>query len=459
MIFRDYSLIKMYLCAENQKITGMQRTIYSSLLAWKEQADRKPLILLGARQVGKTYILKKFGKNEFDNMVYINCHENSFTTELFSDFNTQRILYQIEIQTNQKITIGKTLLVFDEIQEVKNGIASLKYFCEDLRQLHVAVAGSLLGISLKEGESYPVGKVNTLRMYPMTFSEFVLASDKHRMYEPVLTLDWDITATFHQELIEQLRQYYFVGGMPEAVAKWHDTHDPIAVRQIHSEILDSYYRDFSKHSKALIHRIHQVWNSIPAQLAKENKKFVWGVIKKGARATEFEEAIQWLVDAGLIYKVERTNNPVKPLKFYADHSAFKIYLCDCGLLAAMSDTTPREMLLGDNVFKEFKGAFTESYVLQQLMPLDNIQVYYYSKENSTQEIDFLLQLPERIVPMEVKAEENVKSKSLSTFVTQDHQAQHLKGLRCSMKPYIDQQWMENIPLYAVSPFIECAKDN
>lgn len=432
----------------------MKRAIYSSLLTWKEQADRKPLILLGARQVGKTYILKEFGNNEFDNMVYINCHENNFTAELFSDFNIQRIIYQIEIHTNQKITIGKTLLVFDEIQEVKNGISSLKYFCEDLRHLHVVVAGSLLGISLREGESYPVGKVNTLRMYPMTFSEFMLASNRHRIYEPVAALDWDTIATFHHELIEYLRQYYFVGGMPEAVAKWHATHDPIAVRQIHREILDSYYRDFSKHSKTLIHRIHQVWNSIPAQLAKENKKFIWGAIKKGARAAEFEEAIQWLVDAGLIYKVERASTPVKPLKFYADHSSFKIYLCDCGLLAAMSDTTPSEMLLGNNVFKEFKGSFTENYVLQQLVPLNYTHVYYYSKENSTQEIDFLLQLPDRIVPLEVKAEENVKSKSLSTFVIQDHKEQHLKGLRCSMKPYVDQEWMENIPLYAIATFVE-----
>lgn len=432
----------------------MQRTIYASLLAWKASNDRKPLILLGARQVGKTYILKEFGNNEFSNMVYINCHENSFAAALFVDFNIQRILYQIEIHTNQTITPGKTLLVFDEIQEVKNGIACLKYFCEDLRPLHVVVAGSLLGISLREGESYPVGKVNTLRMYPMTFSEFIQASERHRLYDPVAVLDWNTVSAFHQELIEHLRQYYFVGGMPEAVAKWHSTHDPVAVRQIHHEILDSYYRDFSKHSKTLIHRIHQVWNCIPAQLAKENKKFVWGVIKKGARAAEFEEAIQWLIDAGLVYKVERTNTPVKPLKFYADHSAFKIYLCDCGLLAAMSDTTPHEMLLGDNVFKEFKGSFTENYVLQQLIPQTDIQIYYYSKDNSTQEIDFLLQLPDSIVPMEVKAEENVKSKSLSTFVTQDHSTLHLKGVRCSMKPYIDQQWMENIPLYAVAPFIE-----
>lgn len=432
----------------------MKRTIYSSLVAWKGQKDRKPLILLGARQVGKTYILKEFGKNEFSNMVYINCHENSFAAGLFSDFNIQRIIYQIEIHTNQKITLGETLLIFDEIQEVKNGIASLKYFCEDLRQLHVIVAGSLLGISLREGESYPVGKVNTMRMYPMSFSEFMLASDKYRIYDTVSTLDWKTSEVFHEELIEHLRQYYFVGGMPEAVDKWHTTHDPNAVRQIHREILDAYYRDFAKHSKTLIHRIHQVWNSIPAQLAKENKKFVWGVIKKGARAAEFEEAIQWLVDAGLIYKVERTSTPIKPLKFYADHSAFKIFLCDCGLLAAMSDTTPREMLLGDNIFKEFKGSFTENYVLQQLVPLNDLQIYYYSKDNSTQEIDFLLQLPERIVPMEVKAEENVKSKSLSTFITQDYHELHLKGVRCSMKPYIDQQWMENVPLYAIAPFIE-----
>lgn len=430
----------------------MKRTIYTQLLRWKDDSDRKPLILLGARQVGKTYILKEFGTREFDNMVYINCHNNDFAAALFSDFKIDRILYQIAIHSNQIITPGKTLLIFDEIQEVQNGIASLKYFCEDMRQLHVAVADSLLGISLKEGESYPVGKVDTLRMFPMTFSEFIDASGKEMLGEAIRKLDYDTMKMFEGECVDILRQYYFTGGMPEAVAKWVDSHDPEAVRKIHDSILSAYYLDFSKHTKTLVHRIRMIWDSIPAQLAKENKKFIFGMVRKGARAADYEEAIRWLVNAGVIILVNRCTAPHRPLKFYADISAFKIYMLDCGILAALCGTRPQEILLGNQAFREFKGAFTENFVIQQLTALQATPTYYFSKDGSTQEVDFLVQTPDRIIPTEVKAEENVKSKSLSAFVTHDHSDLHLKGLRCSMKPYIDQGWMENIPLYAVEAY-------
>ncbi len=430
----------------------MERAIYAQLLEWKDLPDRKPLILLGARQVGKTYILKQFGEREFGNMVYVNCHNNAFMENLFTDFDINRIVYQIGVHTGQKITPGKTLLVLDEIQEIHNGIASLKYFCEDLRILHVAVAGSLLGISLKEDESFPVGKVNTIRMFPMTFSEFLLASGREALAEAIDNLDYETMRLLDNECTERLRQYFFTGGMPEAVSKWLQTLDPKSVRKVHNEILESYYLDFSKHTKTMVRHIRMVWDSIPAQLAKENKKFIFGLIKKGARAAQFEEALQWLLDAGLLIRVNRCNVPRQPLKFYADSSAFKIYLLDCGLLATLCEAEPADILLGSKAFVEFKGAFAENFVLQQLTAKISHSVYYYSKDNSTQEVDFLVQTSERVVPVEVKAEENVKSKSLSTFINEEFKELNLKGLRFSMKPYIDQGWMENVPLYAAEAY-------
>ncbi len=431
----------------------MERLITESLINWKQDPDRKPLILLGARQVGKTYILKDFGKRFFSNFVYVNCHNNPFAENLFVDFDIKRIIREIEINYDVKIHPDKTLLFLDEIQEVRNGIASLKYFCEDAREYYVAVAGSLLGISLKENESFPVGKVNTLRMYPMTFKEFLKACGNEGLYTSVENLDWQILKSVEPKLIELLRQYYFVGGMPEAVASFLKYRDVAKVRDIHNEILDAYYRDISKHTQTMVMRIHQVWESIPKQLAKENKKFVFGVIRKGARSSDFEVAIQWLVDAGLIYKVERCLSPTLPLKFYADSSAFKIYMLDCGLLATMTEAQPKDMLLGTKAFVEFKGAFTENFVLQQLISVAESKVYYYSKENSTMEIDYMIQSGSRILPIEVKAEENVKSKSLSQFINIDHKDKGLNGLRFSMLPYINQQWMENVPLYAVEDFL------
>lgn len=427
----------------------MERTVYHKLLAWKEASDRKPLILLGARQVGKTYILKELGHREFHNLVYVNCHNNAFTATLFRDFDIQRIVRAIEANYEVKIESGKTLLFFDEIQEVPNGIASLKYFCEDLRSLHVVAAGSLLGLALDEDESFPVGKVNTIKMHPMTFTEFLLAMARPQLCDAILSADWPLLHTLHDLLTEMLRQYYFVGGMPEAVAKWVETSDPRAVRQVQSDILQTYYFDFGKHGKTMIHRIRQVWDCIPAQLAKENKKFIFGAIKKGARAADYEAAIQWLVDAGLVYKVHRVSTPKYPLKFYKDNEAFKIYLLDCGLLALLSDSRPQDMLFGDNAFTEFKGAYTENYFLQEIVGIGGIPTYYYSKDNSKLEIEFLAQYDGQVFPCEVKAEENVKAKSLRTFVTNEFPELSLHGLRFSMLPYVNQQWMENIPLSSI----------
>ena len=432
----------------------MKRLIYSKLKEWKNRKEHKPLILLGARQVGKTYILKDFGNNEFKNMVYVNCHGNDFANSLFRDMSVKRIITEIERYYETKIIAGESLLVFDEIQEVPQGIASLKYFNEEMPALHVAVARSLLGITIRENESYPVGKVTTMKMYPMTFAEYLLACGRPQLLEMLQGLEWDSMSAMDGLLIELLRQYYFTGGMPEAVKKYIETQDVDLVREVQREILDAYEHDIAKHTKPQVARIHQVWESIPVQLARENKKFIFGAVRKGGRAADFETAIQWLVDAGLVYKVEKTKEPVMPLKFYADSSAFKLYMLDCGLLACMSEANPNAMLLGTNAFTEFKGAFTENFVLQQMKATIESSVFYFSKDNSTIEVDFLYQTRDRVVPVEVKAEENVKSKSFSIFIKEDFKHLNLKGLRCSMKPYIDQGWMENIPLYAVEAYLQ-----
>lgn len=437
----------------------MRRNVYNELLVWKDNPKHKPLVLLGARQVGKTYIVKDFGRHEFENLVYVNCHNNSFVKNLFVDFNIERIIYQIEQSYEQKIAPGKTLLFFDEIQEAENGIPVLKYFCEEKRELHVIVAGSLLGISLRENESYPVGKIDDLRMYPMTFDEFLLANGREMLADAVRNLDWESMKVHHEVLVEYLRQYYFTGGMPEVVSTWLEEHDAKKTREVQRSILASYNKDMGKHTQTEVIRIRQVWDSIPAQLAKENKKFIFGAVKKGARATDFEKALHWLADAGLIYRIARVSTPKEPLKFYADVSAFKVYLLDHGLLACMTGARSSEMLIGMDVFSEFKGAFTENYVLTQIKSLElhdemDKNVFYYTKNGSTMEIDFLVQGNRRVIPTEVKAEENVKAKSLRNFVNEEFENYHLKGLRSSMKPYIDQGWMENIPLYSTEAYFK-----
>ena len=432
----------------------MKRKLYKALIDWKNDPDRKPLVLEGARQVGKTWLLKEFGQNEYQNLVYVNFHDDPEAQEIFRvDLKVDRIMYLLESITNQKITAGKTLIFMDEIQEAYRGLDSLKYFCENAREQHVVVAGSLLGTTHRKGESYPVGKVNLLTLYPMTFEEFLWAKGEEKIAEMLARADWEMLQILDSKVQELLRQYYYVGGMPEAVLQYTTKGDVNKVRRIHEEILRTYDNDFAKHTGDETERIRMVWESIPNQLAKENKKFIYGAVKEGGRARDFEIAIEWLVRAGLVYKIRRCKNPEMPLKFYEDFDAFKLYLLDVGLLGAMSKASPRLMLINNGVFTEFKGAFTENYVLEQLKSMDGLDAYYFSKDNSTQEVDFLVQTAERVIPIEVKAEENVKSKSLKQFVTVDHAEKNLKGLRCSMKPYIDQDWMENIPLYGVLGYI------
>ena len=432
----------------------MKRRLYNSLIKWKVNPSRKPLVLEGARQVGKTWLLKEFGKNEYDNLVYINCADEPFAKSLFvSDLVPKRIVRDIVANMGQQITPGKTLLFFDEIQEAPQGISSLKYFCENAPEYHVVAAGSLLGVVHHPGESYPVGKVDILRLHPMTFEEFLWAKGYDSLSEILANCEWESLNVLDYKLQDLLRQYYYVGGMPEVVLNWIEKEDVLAVRRIQNGIISAYANDISKHAGLEVERIRMVWQSIPAQLAKENKKFIYGAVKKGGRAKEFELAIQWLIDAGLAYKVYNCKKPVLPLKFYEDFDAFKLFGLDVGLLGAMANAPASLMLTSNDVFKEFKGAFSENYVLEQLVTCDNLSICYFCKENSKLEIDFLVQTEKRVIPIEVKAEENLKSKSLSQFVTIDHADKNLKGLRCSMKPYADQDWMENIPLYSVLGYI------
>lgn len=424
----------------------MKRTLYSKLLEWKNRSERKPLILNGARQVGKTYLLQEFGQKEYQKMAFFSLDRHPMAAHVFeTGGSAAEILLSLSAISNVDITPGDTLVVLDEVQDCPKALETLKYLCEETPDYHIVVAGSLLGLSLHDGVSYPVGKVEELQLYPMTFLEFLEAAGKERMAEVLQSGNWTVINMLGDEYIKLLRQYYYVGGMPAAVLAFVEQKGLLAVRSVQKQILRDYRRDFSKHApEREVPRIHMVWDSIPSQLARENKKFIYGAVKKSSRAAEFELAIQWLVDAGLVYKVMRANSVKAPLKFYEDLNAFKLFMLDVGLMGAMTDTSSETMLVSNRVFTEYKGAFTELYVLTQLRTL-NLPIYYYSVSNSTIELDFLLQYADRVWPIEVKAENNVHAKSLRTFIANNP---HLKGLRFSMLPYQPQDWMINIPLYA-----------
>lgn len=424
----------------------MKRDIYNQLLNWKNKSQRKPLILNGARQVGKTYILKQFGQNEYKKFAFFSLDRDQKVIEVFEKGgNVPDILLALSAISEVDITPDDTLVVLDEIQNCPKALEALKYICEDAPDVHVIVAGSLLGLSLHHGVSYPVGKVEELRLYPMTFIEFLNAMGKSRLADIITTQNWDVMTLIEAEYVSLLRQYYYVGGMPAAVLAHVEQRGLKEIREIQQQIITDYRRDFSKHApEREVPRINMVWDSIPAQLAKENKKFVYGAVKKSARAADFEMAIQWLIDAGLAYKMQRVNSAKMPLKFYEDANAFKLFMLDVGLMGAMAETSAQSMLVGNDIFSEYKGAFTELYVYTQLKTL-NLSLYYHSVDNSTIEIDFLTQWHDKVVPIEVKAEVNVKSKSLHTFINANPE---LKGIRYSMLPYKEQEWMTNIPLYA-----------
>lgn len=391
----------------------MYRNIIKQLEEWKNKKHRKPLILAGARQVGKTYILKEFGKSSFSNVAYINCDDNELAKDLFlQDYDMQRIILAIGVITRQSIIPGKTLIILDEIQELKRGLSALKYFCENAPQYHVAVAGSLLGITMHQGESFPVGKVDILHIYPMTFDEFLLAKGYSQMVDVLRSKDWQTIKLLRSQYIKFLREYYFVGGMPEAVNCFIETNDALQVREIQNNILFTYQKDISKHvPTSEANRINMVWHSMPSQLIKENKKFIYGVAKPGGRAKDFEVAIQWLMDAGLVYRSDRVTQAKMPLKYYVDIASFKLFMLDCGLLGALSETPAENLLMADNGMEEAKGAFTENYVMSQLVASHDTSVFYYSNDAKL-ELDFLIQYKTEIVPIEAKAEENLRSKSL-----------------------------------------------
>ncbi len=427
----------------------MKRLLYNDLLKWKLSKNRKPLILNGARQVGKTYLLKEFGKNEYKKVAYISCDSNDKVAAIFNgDFDVRRIILELSAYSKIDIKPETTLIILDEIQECNRALNSLKYFCEDAPEYHIVVAGSLLGLSLHSGSSFPVGKVETLNLYPFSFDEFLLATGNEILFNVMNSETERNIAGLHDTCVDLLRKYYFVGGMPAAVKSFIEE-GPNEVRKIQKQILSDYQHDFSKHAPSSeVPRINKVWESIPGQLAKENKKFAYSQLKKGGRASEFEMAIEWLVDAGLAYKVNRVTTLQKPLKFYEEPSVFKLFMLDVGLMHAMTDSSIVDIISGDSCFKEFKGAYTELFVFSQMVPY-GMPIYYHSSNDSKVEIDFVVQTSNRVVPVEVKAEENVKSKSLRTYVVDQHPDLHLKGLRFSMKPYIDQDWMENYPLYMV----------
>ena len=429
----------------------MQRCVMQQLVQWKDKPNRKPLILKGARQVGKTWLMKEFGKQYFKYTAYVNFDNNEKMLDVFAmDYNIDRILMAINIETGVKIVPGETLIIFDEIQENPKALASLKYFYENAPEYAVVAAGSLLGVAIHKGVSFPVGKVDTIEVNPMSFREFLLAVGEEGLVGLIDSSDVKLMTTFQNNYADWLRKYYFIGGMPEVVSSFVQNKDFAEVRYLQTKILEMYENDFSKHTtENELPRIRMVWNSIPMQLAKENKKFFFGKVKEGARAKDFEVAIEWLQDCGLIKKVYRVSKPAMPLKAYIDFSAFKLFMLDVGLLGALSELDAMSILEGNSIFVEFKGALTEQYVLQQLIADTDYTPYYYAETKSEGEIDFLIQKGSDIVPIEVKAEENLRAKSLRFYY---EKFTPKLAIRTSMSGYREQDWLVNIPLWMVAKF-------
>lgn len=426
----------------------MKRLALQQLIDWKNKSDRKPLILNGARQVGKTWLLHEFARLEYKKEAYVICRKNELARQLFSqDFNVERILRGLRAITSVDITPADTLIILDEVQDIPEALEALKYFKEEAPEYHIAVAGSLLGISLHSDVSFPVGKINVINMYPLNFEEFLMAKGEEEACKLLATRDFATINLLHEKFTDLLREYYYVGGMPEAVLKYVETGALQEVRNIQLEILQGYDLDFSKHApREQVPRIRMVWNSIPSQLFKENKKYIYGALRKGARANDFEFAIQWLNNSGLIYKVPRCTKPELPLPVYEDLSAFKLYMLDIGLMGAMVNAAPAQVLLKNDIFKEYKGGMTEQYVLQQMKSKGIAPIYYHNTNDSRLELDFIIQRGGEMIPIEVKAEGNVRANSLTALLTRNPQ---LHALRYSMLPYKQQGNLTNIPLYAV----------
>lgn len=431
----------------------MNRNAMNQLIQWKENSNRKPLIMYGARQVGKTWLMKEFGRLYFNKVVYINCDNNKKIEELFSgDYNIDRLLRGFYLDSGIEIHPENTLIILDEIQEIPRALASLKYFCEDERHNYfIMAAGSLLGLSVHPGVSFPVGKVESINLYPLSFLEFLDATGNKRYMDLIKAKDFSMIEVFKEKYVELLKIYYFIGGMPECVMKFIENGNFADVREIQNQIIKDYRGDFFKHNQSLGDRITYVWDSLISQLAKENKKFIYGVVKPGARAREFEMAVEWLVNAGLVIRVDRVKKGNLPLNGYRDLSSFKLYLLDIGLLGAMGDLSPKTIMNSSAIFNDFKGSLTENYVAQEIVATLRLHPYYWSADNSCGEIDFLLQKEDQIIPIEVKAGENLKAKSLKFFVEKNNIP---LGVRISMSSYRREKKLVNIPLYAFSTVLD-----
>ena len=435
----------------------MERFAMKQLEEWKSDPERLPLIIHGARQTGKTWLMKEFGTTHFEKCAYINFDRNSRMQKLFSgDYNIDRLLQGLAIESDVEIEPEKTLIILDEIQEVPEALQSLKYFTEDERHAYyIIAAGSLLGIAMHAGTSFPVGKVDGMNLYPLSFGEFLCASGNHALFELLKKCDFEMITNFKDRYIDLLKNYYYVGGMPTAVNAYIKGGNLKNVRRVQNRLLSDYEQDFSKHApKEVVPRIQMVWDGIPSQLAKENKKFIYSVLREGARAKEFELAIQWLCDCGLCCKVGRVKKGAVPLKAYQDLPAFKLYLLDVGLLATMVDLDAKSLLKGNDIFTEFKGALTEQYVCQQIQSELETVPYYWSAQGSSGEVDFVLQHSGKIIPVEVKAEENLNAKSLKSFVSSNALP---FGVRTSMSDYREQEYLINLPLYAISELWKIGK--
>ncbi len=426
----------------------MFRNAFNDLIAWKTSAGRKPLVLRGARQVGKTWLLKEFGKTSYPRCAYVNFENNRRMKHLFlGDLNIDRLVAGLQIESSVTIT-DDTLIIFDEVQEVPQALTSLKYFAENAPRYQIIAAGSLLGVALHSGNSFPVGKVDFMDLHPMNYAEFLQAGGHENLLQLLRSGDYEWVAVFRDKYVDSLKQYYYIGGMPEAVSAFAETKDLGQVRKIHNRLLAAYEQDFSKHAPSkVVPRLRMLWNSLPTQLARENRKFVYGLIRQGARAREYELALQWLADCGLVHKVPRVNKPGIPLAAYQDFSSFKLYMLDVGMLGALSGLDQRTLLEGNGVFSEFQGALTEQYVLQQLIGDKKIKPYYWSADKSTAEVDFLFQYSSAIIPLEVKATENLQAKSLKSY---RQRYQPAFALRCSLADYRRDDWLINLPLYAVN---------
>ncbi len=427
----------------------MYRTAIEKLLKWKQNKHRKPMIIEGARQVGKTWLMKEFGQQAYADTVYINFDSNSRMAELFaSDLDTERLIMGLELYAGHKIDPDNTLLIFDEVQEVPRALSSLKYFYENAPQYHIVCAGSLLGIALHQGTSFPVGKVDFMNLYPLSFREFLMANGQERFAELIDKRDFQMITSFKLTYIDALKHYYYVGGMPEAVQSFAENKDFNEVREIQRRILMAHEQDFSKHApNEIVPRLRMIWNSIPSQLAKENKKFIYGLVREGARAKDYEAAIMWLSDCGLVHKISRVNTAGIPLRAYEDLKAFKLFVVDVGLLGCMAGLRQHTLLDGNDLFVEFKGALTEQYVCQQLKNIEDLDIYYYTNDRGSCEIDFVVDTGGKIVPVEVKAEVNLRAKSLKSY--QEKFSPEI-SVRTSMADYKKEEWLVNLPLYAIA---------